>query len=229
MNEQFDFRQDTSCGYHIHISPTTKSFSLDQLRRVAKAVVLFEPMTARCAPPSRQDNVMAFCKSNTGLDVLAGRQLWMNGLSRGLRGAEKCIDFSTRNAAIYYVCPDKYRAWNFLPAKDNGHGSIEFRRPPGVVNSKKAKHWIAFTMSFIDMAMRQRQDHVARICVAQDRQSEFEARILDSAKALGVYAQLDPRLRQLDRPRCLYTSAISQESLDILRAVDPEYGLYPDT
>jgi hypothetical protein len=43
--------------------------------------------------------------------------------------------------------------WNFRPLGDTGHGAIEFRQPPGVLDSKTTKMWITFACSFIQAAM----------------------------------------------------------------------------
>ena len=120
---------------------------------MAKAVVFWEPSTAKCAPLSRQDEVQDFCKSNIA-GTMVGQVLENYGLVQGLQLAFEHIDRAGVNEIVRYVCPDKYRAWNFLPCKTGGTGSIEFRRPPGVVTAKKTKHWIAFTMAFVDMAVQ---------------------------------------------------------------------------
>ena len=122
---------------------------------MAKAVIFWEPATARCAPRSRQDRVLDFCKSNIKPPTRAGFDLRRSGPLRGLRLAFDYVDSVDRDTIIVdYVCPDKFRAWNFLPSRTGKPGSSEFRRGPGVVTAKKAKHWIAFTMAFVDMAVQ---------------------------------------------------------------------------
>ncbi|KAL8713432.1 MAG: hypothetical protein Q9225_006786 [Loekoesia sp. 1 TL-2023] len=149
----FELRRDTSCGFHIHISSVRGSYSLDQLRMMAKAVIFWEPATKRCTPTSRHDRFLDYCKSNIAHGVPVVEALRGSGPLRGLVQAYDYIDNASRDAIIDYICPDKYRAWNFLPSRTGGTGSIEFRRPPGVVTAKKAKHWIAFTMTFVEMAI----------------------------------------------------------------------------
>jgi hypothetical protein len=230
VNLHFEFRCDTSCGFHVHISPSSGEYDVRQLRRIAKAVVLWERNTAQCAPPSRQDKVMAFCKSNIKGDVPAGRQLQTHGSSRGLRRVFRYIDLQySHDAIVDYVCPDKYRAWNFLPAKEGGHGSFEFHRAPGVFNAKKAKHWIAFTMAFVDMAMRLSLDSIVRRLAKQKHRSEapsqttFDDFLLASAERIGVWSQLDPRLHQLDEPRTLHITTMLPDHLEWLRRFDDDY------
>lgn len=232
----FDLRRDTSCGMHIHVSPTQSRFDIEQLRCIAKAVVLWERDTARCTPPSRDDHVQGFCLSNIRGTVPAARAIQTHGPLRGIRHAFRHIDQAPRDEIVNYVCPDKHRAWNFLPAREIGHGSVEFRRPPGVVTAKKAKHWIAFTIAFVDMALRSNLDRISRRFSIRRFQHrgpdamhrsgfDFDDLLLASAERLGVYAILDPRLRQLDEPRSLHITMMRPEQIEWLQRLDSEYHL----
>jgi len=40
MQRHFTFHRDASCGFHIHVSPVAEKYTLSQLRRLAKAVVV---------------------------------------------------------------------------------------------------------------------------------------------------------------------------------------------
>ena len=85
-------RQDTSCGFHIHTSTRTGRFALDQMQRMAKAVVFWEPATMRCAPWSRHDSVSGFCKSNIKRPAPVAADLEELGPLRGLVEAFEKID-----------------------------------------------------------------------------------------------------------------------------------------
>jgi hypothetical protein len=163
-------------------------------------------------------------------------ELRTHGPLRGIRHAFHHIGRASRDDIVSYVCPDKHRAWNFLPARESGHGSVEFRRPPGVVNGKKAKHWIAFTMAFVDMAMRNDLDQISRgiakdyhrrrEVVSTSRPStEFDDLLLASAQHLGLYSTLDPRLRQSDEPRSLHITMMRPDYFAWLQKFDEEYHL----
>lgn len=225
----FEPRRDSSCVFHIHISTATKSWPLDQLRWIAKAIVFWEPATARCAPLSRQDHVQDFCKSNIRTMVPVA-DCWELGPLRGFLQACNDIDQATTSDAIVeYICPDKHRAWNLRPCLTGGHGSIKFRRPPGVVTAKKAKHWIAFTMAFMEMAAQfnpsdsacqfERCQHLGNLA-----HPDFDSQLLASARNLNVYHLLDPRLQQSDEPRSLYMTQLRPDRLQWLQARDSEYN-----
>ncbi|KAI8938230.1 hypothetical protein NX059_005891 [Plenodomus lindquistii] len=130
-----------------------------------------------------------------------------------------------RDTLVNYVCPDKYRAWNFLPAKETGHGSIEFRRPPGVVNTKKTKHWIAFTMAFIEMAIRKGPSNAQLSDKRRTRQADFDASLLGTARSIGEYATLDARLYQSDEPTSFHITNMSREQDEWLLRFDNDYAI----
>ena len=115
LSEHFDFRRDTSCGFHVQISPATGSYSISQLRIMAKAVIFWGPATARCAPSSRQGRILDFCKSNIR-DVPCFEPLSTYGPLCGLQHAYEHIDSVNRDGIVDYLCPDKYCAWNFKPS-----------------------------------------------------------------------------------------------------------------
>ncbi|KAL8663546.1 MAG: hypothetical protein Q9202_003734 [Teloschistes flavicans] len=218
----YECRRDATCGFHVHISPVTQKYSDDQIRQLAKAIIFWGPATAQCAPPSRQDDVQSFCKSNVSASVTMEDSL----LGRG--EAFNFIDNTYRDDIVKFICPDKYRAWSLLPSKLRGTGSIEFRRAPGVTPTKQAKHWIAFTMSFIEMAVQFNSDKLARYKTSNPLLrdltfQDFETRLLDCARQIGVYAQLDPRLRQPDNPRTLHITAMSEARLRHLQQLDKDY------
>ncbi|KAI4189688.1 MAG: hypothetical protein L6R41_001297 [Letrouitia leprolyta] len=231
----FELRRDTSCGFHIHISTVSGGYSLEQLRMMAKAIIFWEPATKRCTPPSRHDRFVDFCKSNIAYDVPVAETFRQAGPFRGLAQAYNHIDNAGRDNIVDYVCPDKYRSWNLLPSRTGGHGSIEFRRPPGVVTAKKAKHWIAFAMTFVEMAIQFSPSALATYMVNELPQlnqayhPDFQEQFLACARRLGVFAILDARLHQTDEPRSLHITLMTSDRLEMLRAIDRDYQLSPNS
>lgn len=77
-----------------------------------------------------------FALSNRKGKVPVARDLHDHGPLKGLeRALMRLRKAKTCDEIIEYVCKDKHRAWNFLPARRNGHGTVELRRSPGVVNA----------------------------------------------------------------------------------------------
>ena len=231
MRAHFELRQDTSCGLHVHISMLLGKYDLPQLRKLAKAVIYWDSAVIMCAPPSRSARVSSFCGDN-----LQSSDAWDDymgqGPLRGLKAAFEHIDTMDRDSIVAYVCPNGRRGWNFKPALATGSGSVEFRRPPGVVTAKKAKHWIAFVMCFVDMAMKYNpHDFMIKKPLIPNIISlilpEFESQLLASAKALGLDMVLDARLHQKDDPRSLYlhpTLRRNSAAMEYLQKIDQDYG-----
>ncbi|KAK2744127.1 hypothetical protein FQN57_004387 [Myotisia sp. PD_48] len=135
---------------------------LQQLRAMAKAIAFCEPATQRDLRlsgdkirPGISANV--FSKENPKLV----KHIESLGPLRGPRSVFGYIDHADRGSIIEFVCSGKFRAWTWRPSRVGGPGSVEFRRPPGVVTAKKAKHWIAFAMPFLDMAVQFNPDSLA--------------------------------------------------------------------
>lgn len=140
------------------------------------------------------------------------------------------IDELPRDELVSLVCPDKYRAWNLLPAREGKAGSIEFRRPPGVCNSKKAKHWIAFTMSFVYLAIRANPSTLSskvEECTSLDmiHHPDFLEDLLRCARELEIDDLLDPRLIQHDNVDKLNITMAPPESIAWLRSLNLGYKL----
>lgn len=53
--------------------------------------------------------------------------------------------------------------------------------------------------------------------------ADFEAKLLGCARQLGVYSQLDPRLRQTGNPRSLHITTMAADSLQWLQQHDRDY------
>lgn len=233
LTAKFECRQDSTCGFHVHISFNNGEYSLAQLRNIAKAIVFWEPATARCAPLSRRDAATSFCKSNIKAPLIADI-LRQHGPLAGLSRVYERIEELPRDEVIEFISPSKHFAWNMIPAKDGHPGSIKFRRPPGVINAKKAKHWIAFTMSFIWMATRfDLQNFVERSAastatIGEIIHPDFLSRMAASARELGIDAVLDPRIQQKDAPT-LHITIMTIASFQWLRQHnDPRLGIMYD-
>lgn len=231
IKDNFELRRDTSCSMHIHISSYKGRFDLAQLKRIAQAIVLWERKTALCAPPTRDDRVQAFCLSNRKGNVPVAEDIKKYGPIEGLMRAFAHIqEARSCDKIVEYICSDKHRSWNLLPARQNGHGSVEFRRPPGMIDAKKSLHWIAFTMAFINLTLTADMDWMLQrlrkeLLHHRRPSSDFEDLLRDSAEQVGVHMFLEPNLRQLDDPLSLHITTMRPDYLAWLRRLDPAYHL----
>jgi hypothetical protein len=231
IDANFELRSDTSCGLHVHISSAEARFDIKQLRRIAQAVAVWERHVAFCTPPSRDDQAQNFCLSNLKGSAPIARDLLRYGPIKGPKHAIRNLrKMNSCDEIVDYVCPDKHRAFNLLPSRQYGHGSVEFRRPPGVVDVKKALHWIAFTMAFMNMALKQDVSRMVRQMKlnSQHRRRvavEFHDLLRLSADELGVFKLLETELRQKDDLVALHITTMARDALQYLQNQDPAYHL----
>jgi hypothetical protein len=103
-----------------------------------------------------------------------------------------------------------------------------------VVDAKRAKHWIAFTMAFVEMAIQFNPAQAFHQPSLLNRDLEpsgsdsfdsdcFKTYLLACAKQLGIFAQLDPRLYQVDNTRSLHITTLGNEALEWLQQHDQHY------
>ena len=200
---------------------------------MAKAVIYWEPATRRRAPPSRHDQVQPFCKTNISDGVMCWKPLERYGPLRGLMYAFDFLDRSTeQDTVVFYVCPSKNYAWNFKPCMKGGHGSIEFRRPPGVTTAASAKYWIAFTMTFVDLALLHSPQEVADrldllgpdgMSLSEVYLGNFQEQLNNCARELGVQQLLEDQTASKDDIDNLYLTKITDTALAYLQSIDDRY------
>lgn len=92
-----------------------------------------------------------------------------------------------------------------------------------MVTSKKAKHWIAFTMAFIWMSIKfEPKRFIKAWTKAQGNNHavhhpDFQEQLLYSARDIAQFWNLDSRLLQVDNVADLHITMMSQEGFDWLR------------
>lgn len=134
------------CSTHIHVS-LIPHYKMTDLKRVACAVIHFEPAFEALVPPERIGN--AFVKSNW----LDSPCLAEEGLSRFESFAVIERAQSTSNLIKTMQKPkDKCFGWNFECLDQ--HGTIEFRKPPASLTSTEALSWAELALNFIQAAIK---------------------------------------------------------------------------
>ena len=137
------------CATHVHVSIEPRA-TLQDLKRIAQAIIHFETAIEALVPPDRRGN--RYAKSN-----------WLDGPEFGRKGKSRRESI----AAIEHVCgpgllvdlmqplqraTDRDYAWNFHSLFDKK--TIEFRQPPVSVTPAEALSWAELAMSFVHAAVR---------------------------------------------------------------------------
>jgi hypothetical protein len=144
------------------------------------------------------------------------------GPLRGIEAVFGMLDKLSRDELIDFICPGKFYAWNLQPSKEGKSGSVEFRRAPSVVSSKKAKHWVAFTMAFVWMSIKfESKKFIDAWATAGNNyrsifHPDFQQQLLYSARDIGEYWNLDTRLLQIDDVANLHITMMSEQGFSWL-------------
>lgn len=137
-----------SCGTHVHVS-IAEGYTIGKVKRIAQAVIHFEPAFEALLPPSRLQN--EYAASNWIDNPILGRA----GKSRveSIAMIEQC---STTRQVVEMMCPhqSKYWGWNFLNIVEDPHYTIEFRRGPASSTVDDVFLWVELAMSFIQAAIQ---------------------------------------------------------------------------
>lgn len=159
MDKLCYFETNTSCGTHIHISPNSAQWTTAELRSIAKAIIHFETALEVLVPTTRRGS--QWCRSNR-YDNPAFTKVANNGGTGMMTSQDIFKTIDACNDAVEVaklMSPERYFAWNFANIfAANGKGTIEFRRPPGLVDIDTCCAWIEFTVAFVQAARMQRDD-----------------------------------------------------------------------
>ncbi|KXJ87326.1 hypothetical protein Micbo1qcDRAFT_197912 [Microdochium bolleyi] len=143
-----------NCSTHVHMS-IGGYYSVLQLKRLAQAIIHFEPAFEAILPRDRRGN--EYARSNWIDNDYFGRK----GLSRpqAVARIEQC---RTIDEIIELMNPkgSRYFGWNFQALKK--YETVEFRRGPVSTTVNDVFKWIALASSFLRAAIE--MDSAEKIC-----------------------------------------------------------------
>ena len=146
-----------SCGSHVHVRPMGPGYNLEELKRIAYAVIVYEKHVLSFLPQERRDAY--YCQPNTGISPQLKDIFW-NGRTRtsydDLRDQIYDIETSEELCTFMQGTQEGNRKvlWNF----DNvcgAKGTIEFRGGPGLHSQGETVFWILFAVGFILLAIEE--------------------------------------------------------------------------
>ena len=146
---------NTSCGCHIHVAPTTRTYTLQELKTIAYAVVIYEKHVRAFMKPERRGK--HYCRTNTTLSPNL-ISIFRPGRSRATYGqvANHIRNLQTKQALCAFMQGDERRVlWNFRNTAQDGIGTIEFRGGPQLHTSEETMRWILFAVGFVQLALDQ--------------------------------------------------------------------------
>lgn len=200
LEKYYMVSSNDDCATHIHIS-VTPQYNLDQLKRIASAILYFEPAFEALMPEERRGNEWA--QSNW----LEGSCLAQHGLSRSksIEEIERAPDEGAL-VRMMQISRDPRYVWNFwnvfTPLR-----TIDFRQPPGSKTANEALSWTELALNFIQVSI-----HYGSSTVLET----YPANI----KGLRWYLALvnDPRINEPGRLRRLWAGKDPAAALEPLFA-----------
>ncbi|PVH84417.1 hypothetical protein DL98DRAFT_584495 [Cadophora sp. DSE1049] len=152
-----------SCGSHVHVAPTYRDFTLDELKLIAMFTVIHEDSILKTLHTTRENH--KYCERNTKIEDTG---LWHNfgrvkhgqGLSYfrqgGLRECQVAIaGITSKSELVDYMQGDNRRVlWNFRNILPGGSGTVEFRGGRHLRGPNRTIWWATFAILFVDLALR---------------------------------------------------------------------------
>lgn len=137
-----------SCGTHVHIS-VAEGYNLGTVKRIAQAVIYFEPAFEALLPPDRRQN--EYTMSN-----------WIDNPHFGHRNKSRLESIATLESCstirqvVELICPEQNKYWgfNFLNIVNDPYATIEFRRGSACEAANGPLVWAELAMSFIQAAIK---------------------------------------------------------------------------
>lgn len=147
-DEDYQIIPHNSCGTHVHIS-IAEGYTTGAVKRIAQAVIYFEPAFEAILPPNRRQN--EYTMSN-----------WIDNPNFGHKNKSRLESIatiencSTTRQVVELMCPqqNKYWGFNFLNIVEDPHSTIEFRRGTPCASARSPLVWAELAMSFTQAAIK---------------------------------------------------------------------------
>lgn len=154
MRVVFDVQKNFTCGSHIHVAPQGRTYSMEELRIIAFAIITQEHMVKSLLPQARSQN--NYCQRNSALSPKL-RTYFQNGKSAAVFAQVKAAILQmTTPAQILDLMQggERYVIWNFRNVITSTK-TIEFRGGRHLRGPNRTFWWITFAVSFISLALKE--------------------------------------------------------------------------
>lgn len=155
VRDRFQVAFNDSTGLHVHVG-IGRDYRLQDLRRIAKAIVLFETAMNKCHPVCRNP---AASKKNS--HILACRDsLPLKGLSdiEMMRKLDSVQDIHhlfgmMQSVASPHSSIPYHRGYRYNLTSVEIYNTVEFRQAAGTIDGHKTVEWINRTIKFVTSAI----------------------------------------------------------------------------
>lgn len=146
LREHYHILPNDQCATHIHIS-LTPHYNLDHLKRIASAIIYFEPAFEALVPEARRGNEWA-------------RSIWLESPNLAWKGKSRSESIEAIQQApneislisLLQTFNDAKYSWNFWSLTTSKH-TIEYRQPPASAKADEVLSWAELALTFIQVSM----------------------------------------------------------------------------
>ncbi|KAI0013059.1 hypothetical protein F4779DRAFT_613930 [Xylariaceae sp. FL0662B] len=156
LNAEWEITLTTGCAMHVHVSTGTTEqdrFTMDQVRRLLKAIAIFDDAITKIMPAHRKNNEWAMSNLQ-GREAPADlKQRYAAVPTRTWAPLFSKFDkIKMKQMVFIEMGQNRSMSWNFsnLVAQC---GTVEFRRPPSVRTAAEARHWAGVALGFVSQAI----------------------------------------------------------------------------
>ncbi|KAH8154067.1 uncharacterized protein LAJ45_01834 [Morchella importuna] len=142
LGASFDCRFNFTTGLHVHVG-YGEGWGLDHLKKIAKAIVIFESSMDKYHPAHRQAGKNWCLSSNRHGDNLSSYTK--------LEAIELLENALTQRELLDLIGPHKFFKYNLNAVKT--HGTVEFRQGDAAVTGEMAVDWIDRVVGFVERAI----------------------------------------------------------------------------
>lgn len=151
VRERFQVAFNDSTGLHVHVG-IGRDYRLQDLRRIAKAIVLFETAMNKyhpvCRNPATSKHILA-CRDSLPLKGLSDIEM--------MRKLDSVQDihylFGMMQSPHTYSSIPYYRGYRYNLTSVDIYNTVEFRQAAGTTDGHKTVEWINRTIKFVTSAI----------------------------------------------------------------------------
>ncbi|OAL72652.1 hypothetical protein A7D00_3654 [Trichophyton violaceum] len=134
-----------SCGFHVHISKQERPWTLEDLKRVSRAILYFESSIELVVPEHRRGSIWGKnnCCDNPRFE------------GKSDKASFDLVDACTNNVELVQLMNsgnNRNYGWNFTNLLEGDNYTVELRRGPGLTAEIDAFRWVEFVVRFINSA-----------------------------------------------------------------------------
>jgi hypothetical protein len=168
LNKRGRVSTNTSCGTHVHLSPGSERWSLEDLKKLSCCILYFERAFEALYPEAEWPKIYAkeaqrnkrarHAKANWTDNKNLREKSYVESVEdiRGIKNVAKLIELMNPPDEYYEDPPLFCRrsfAWNFTnlgpTTQGTESGTVEYRRPPGVQSSNACVSWVRLAIAFV--------------------------------------------------------------------------------